>query len=216
MGNAGSDAADAVERASVQDESDAGLGDLSFTGYHLEGNQPRQSISVCLACHQNLMEDYERAKTEKIKTYMKTFLLAVYNTDENTVFNWTTYDTSNADIVVPDSTTWIDDGGGVFVPENMAQRSDEFDVIVSVFCPIVAVDPRDVGFTYKLLKRNGIFIVLGCRSAQEFVDTIVNGRINLSPWNGGPIQSALPSAPVPVYYHDSVDQYDRFGVFQKV
>lgn len=216
MGNTTSDTADPVETASVREESDAGLGGLSFTGYHLAGHQPRQSISVCLACHQNLLTDYERAKTERIKTYMMTFLLGVYNTDEHTVFNWTTYDTENADIVVPDSTTWVDDGGGVFVPENMTERRDEFDVVVSVFCPMAAVDSRDVGFTYKLLKQNGIFIVLGCRSAQEFVDTIVNGRINLSPMNGGPIQSALPSAPVPVFYNDGDGQYDRFGVFQKV
>ena len=181
------------------------------------------SLSVCLACHKNYDEyldllalqhrganNYAK-NTEITKRYIREFLESVYNVDSSTDISWVTLDQSNADIVVAQEAVWVEDGG-FLVPEHMRGRSNEFDVVVSVFCPIGNMPNRDVAFAYKLLKKHGIFILVGVGTPEVWSG--MTGRREM--WGHDPIDGALPSPPLLLYFHDGGHSRDRFSVYMKV
>lgn len=187
----------------------------SVEANRVESTDLRQSLSVCLACHKNLFHEKYTERTTEIKMHVKRFLQSVYNTNEATVFDWVTWDRDTADIVVPDDATWVEDGG-VLVPLHLQGLRDAFDVVVSVFCPTMVLPSRDVAFAYKLLKPNGLFVVMGSGSPEAFLQNVVSARARTGVIP--PIESQCPSTPVPIYYHQGTrsNGIDSFGVFQKV
>lgn len=181
---------------------------------HRRSTDLRGMLSVCLACHRNdVFRPGYGEKTDFIKRHIKQFLRRVYKTNDSTIFNWNTWDLDTADITVPDDSVWVEHEGSM-VPDGLQALHELFDVIVSVFCPTMILPVRHVAFAYRLLKPNGLFIVMGSGSPAAFVDNITSARARLG---FPPLDDACPAAPVTVYYHPGTrtNGVDSFTVFQK-
>lgn len=172
----------------------------------------RQSISVCLACHKNDIDDYSTRRTLQTKELLTTFIRDTFNTDESTRIQWTTWDENGADIVVPHDAGWVQDDDLSFAPKHMVDRKNEFDVIASVFCPTLVLPTHHVAFAYRLLKPDGLFVVFGSGSPQEWNNNIGDKRNTAGQ---DPLDTNCATPPVLVSYHPSDDLRSKLTVFQK-
>lgn len=115
----------------------------------------KTQIDVCLACQQNSMttawgrevgDAWVGQPIDEVKKQLTNFLELVYMTTPKTTFTWTTWDVEDADIVLERDTHLVD-------------RSDMFDVVVSMHCQYNFQIPGDTYRTMcRFLKPYGLFL----------------------------------------------------------
>lgn len=113
-----------------------------------------KEINICLLCQQNSYESALGKPIGVVKDAITEFLKEVYATSDATNFNWTTWDTEDADIVL-----------SAFPDLRNANTAPVFDVIVELHCEIScsscdsAPPADDYRVMCRLLKQQGLLVV---------------------------------------------------------
>lgn len=106
-------------------------------------------ISVCLMCQTDVGTTGYNYPIAQVKNFYRALLRSFYNTDESTIFTWTTWDVENADIVSP---------------EHMDGVRNIFDVTISVWCQpqfATKISLEDYQTMCSLLKPGGFLMFHG-------------------------------------------------------
>lgn len=187
--------------------------DIDDTNYKIrpkigsEEGGAMESIKVCLLCHRNSQDTaLHRTSIAKVKNIIKDFLQDVYPTNPNTIFEYTTWDTEDADIVLSRDT-------------HLRQQTNPiFDVVIELHCYDASFPAEDFRVMCRLLKPYGLFLV-----PQEVSSTrsMVAGRDGDFSCDAGatmvPIFSLPTKQPGPYAIKPMIIGFDQgLTVFQKL
>ena len=125
----------------------------------IEQNHPSvPTIDICLACEKDSYVPELRNMSE-IKQHLREFMRSVLPTDRYTVFRWSTWDTSDADIVIPTEDLIVSRRRNVTDRYRMPQRST-FDAIFTMGCPFSSINDKSFQTMCSLLKPLGLLVVV--------------------------------------------------------
>lgn len=125
----------------------------------IESNHPAvETIDICLACEKDRYVPELRNMSE-IKEHFREFMRSVLPTDRYTVFRWSTWDTSDADIVVPTEDLIVARRRNLVDRYRMPQRRI-FDAIFTMHCPFGCIDDKSFRTMCSLLKPLGLLVVV--------------------------------------------------------
>ena len=116
------------------------------------------TVDVCLACEKDSYTDETRNVSE-MKEHFREFMREVLPTDKYTVFRWSTWDTDNADIVIPTEDLIVARRQNVAARYRMPSRG-VFDAIFTVNCPFACVSDKSFRTACALLKSLGLLVVV--------------------------------------------------------
>jgi len=115
-----------------------------------------EELSVCLLCQKDIYETaLNGLPIQEVKDAITDFLKEVYDTSDAVTFNWVTWDTDNAGIVLSEM-------GGTMGEENTAPV---FDAMVELHCEIgcpgheSAPPSEDFRVMCRMLKTGGLLVV---------------------------------------------------------
>lgn len=113
-----------------------------------EEGKPMESIKVCLLCHRNSQDTaLHRTPIAYVKNIIKGFLQDVFPTSPDTTFEFSTWDTEDADIVLSRDT-------------HLRQQTHPiFDVVIELHCYSASFPAEDFRVMCRLLKPYGLFLV---------------------------------------------------------
>lgn len=120
-----------------------------------------ETVDVCLACERDsyppgyLSPDRD---ISELKEIFREFMRSVVPTDKYTVFRWSTWDTENADIVIPTEDLIVARRRNVADRYLMPQRQ-VFDAVISMHCPFKFIDNKSFSTMCSLLRPWGILVV---------------------------------------------------------
>ncbi len=186
-----------------------------YTSLVSPGDTAESEINICLACQR---DNQDTRRLSHIKQTIRTFVRATYATNASTIFRWTTWDidTPNADIVAtrdapPESPLFPD-----------AQNA--FHVLVTVYCNFGEYR-RDIEAVYRLLKPDGLVLLLGFEGPDWHTKFKSKYQIPLTFGTGGHVlpksidgYSLVPIRGVigdEVPLHDSDDDTDNPAMYQQ-
>ena len=106
-------------------------------------------MNICLACERD----------SNIKEIIRRFLRDVFPTDRYTVFRWSTWDTENADIVIPEEDLVVARRQNVANRYKMPSRG-LFEAIFTMHCPFVVINDLSFQTACALLRVGGLLVVV--------------------------------------------------------
>lgn len=169
----------------------------------LRGSHSNSIVNICLLCHQDGMETARGIINTK--RAIRRFLRDVYTNTSEFVFSWTTWDVTNADIVLSQS--------------DVTRVLPVFDVIVSLACPFPLMENSHFQEMVRLLKPGGIAMYYSASTnwLEDFEQTAVYRLTSTSGHREGrseqlslPDGSQLTLLHVVEYHHNQ-----NFAIFTK-
>lgn len=124
-----------------------------------------ETIDICLACEKDSYSPELRDMSEK-KEYFRQFMRGVLSTDKYTVFRWSTWDTSNADIVIPTEDLIRQRRANVSARYRMPSRR-VFDAIFTMHCPFACISDKSFRTACALLKPLGLVVVVSAGTSDQ-------------------------------------------------
>lgn len=128
----------------------------------IDSNYPTfETVDICLACEKDSYPPGYLSpgrNISELKELFREFMRSVLPTDKYTVFRWSTWDTDNADIVIPREDVIVARRRNVADRYLMPQRH-VFDAVISMQCPFPLIDNKSLSTMCSLLKPWGLVVV---------------------------------------------------------
>lgn len=119
---------------------------------------PTETLDVCLACEKDGYNDRPR-NTSEIKRHIRQFMRSVRNVDQYVIFRWSTWDTEDADIVIPTEDLVVARRQNVANRYRMPQKR-AFDAIFCLGCPFGVISDKSFRTMCALLKPYGLVVAV--------------------------------------------------------
>lgn len=157
---------------------------LPFNATHhfmrqIEQNYPTyETVDICLACEKDSYRPGYLSpgrNMSELKELFREFMRSVLPTDKYTVFRWSTWDTENADIVIPTEDVIVARRRNV-ADRYLMPRRHVFDAVFSMHCPFVLIDNKSISTMCSLLKPWGLLVVF---VANDRSDSDISRSISL-------------------------------------